>query len=316
MKAKRVAGALAVAAGCLVAAPGLATEVVKIVVPFAAGGPADQIARIVAPGLSQALGKSVIVENRGGAGGTVGVAYAAKAAPDGATLLLTTSSLVMSAGTTPKLPCDPRKDVEPVYLLGEVQTMLAVRPNLGVDTLKELTAKAAQTKLNYGSTGVGGTMHIGAELYARTAHVPLVHIPYRGAAPALVDLMAGTVDLVNADVPVLKPYIQDGRLKGLVIFDTRRSPLLPDIPTAQEAGMPQLLMTNWYGIFVPAGVAPALRQALAQALAKTVKQPDVAAKLADAGFSNPQDTAAFKQRLDADFARWVPWLKAAGIRTE
>ncbi|WP_454692662.1 Bug family tripartite tricarboxylate transporter substrate binding protein [Achromobacter aloeverae] len=313
---RRLACAVLVAAGCCVAAPVPATEVVKIVVPFAPGGPADQIARIVAPGLSQALGKSVIVENRGGAGGTVGAAYASKAPADGATLLLTTSSLVMSAGTTPRLPYDPRKDLEPVYLLGEVQTMLAVRPGLGVDTLKALTAKAARTKLNYGSTGVGSTMQIGAELYARAAKVPLVHIPYRGAAPALVDLMAGTIDLVNADVPVLKPYIQDGRLKGLVIFDTRRSPLLPDIPTAQEAGMPQLLMTNWYGVFVPAGVPAKTKQALADALARTVKQPAVAAKLADAGFSNPQDTAAFQKRLDADFARWVPWLKQAGIRTE
>jgi tripartite-type tricarboxylate transporter receptor subunit TctC len=312
----RVAAVVAVVVRGLMPAPAVAAEVIKIVVPFAAGGPADQIARNVAPPLSQLLGKSVIVENRGGAGGTVGVAYAAKAAPDGTTILLTTSSLVMSAGTTPKLPYDPRKDIEPVYLLGEVQTMLAVRPNLGVDNLKALASKAGQTKLNYGSTGVGSTMQIGAELFARTAKVPLVHIPYRGAAPALVDLMAGTIDLVNADVPVLKPYIQDGRLKGLVIFDTRRSPLLPDVPTAQEAGMPQLQMTNWYGVFVPSGVSPQLRQALAEALDKTVKQPDIAAKLADAGFSNPQNTAAFKKRLDADFARWVPWLKEAGIRTE
>ncbi|KMM25700.1 hypothetical protein L540_18880 [Bordetella pseudohinzii] len=299
------------------AAPALAADVVKIIVPFAPGGPADQIARIVAPGLGKALGKTAVVENRGGAGGTVGTAYAAKAAPDGATLLLTTSSLVLSAGTTPRLPYDPRKDLEPVYLLGEVQTMLAVRPGLGVNSLQDLVAKAKGAhKLNYGSTGVGGTMHVGAELFARTAHVPLVHIPYRGAAPALMDLIAGNVDLVNADVPVLKPYIQEGRIKGLVIFDTRRSPLLPDIPTAQEAGMPELQMSNWYGVMVPRGMAPERKQALARALAQTVRLPDVQARLADAGFSHPQDTAAFQARLASDFDRWVPWLKAAGIRTE
>jgi len=300
-----------------VSVPTLAGSVVKIVVPFSAGGPTDQIARIVAPGLSQALGKTVVVENRGGAGGTVGTGYAAKAAPDGDTILLTTSSLVLSAGTTAKLPYDPRHDLEPVYLLGEVQTMLAVRPDLGVNTLQELIDKAKGPKqLNYGSTGVGGTMHVGAELFARTAHVPLVHIPYRGAAPALVDLMAGNVDLVNADVPVLKPYIEDGRIKGLVIFDTKRSALLPDIPSAKEAGMPELQMSNWYGVLVPKGFPDDQRKALAQGLAHTVKQPDVAKKLAEAGFTNPQDTAGFKARLNADFDRWVPWLKAAGIRTE
>ena len=299
------------------AMPAQSTDVVKIVVPFSAGGPTDQIARIVAPGLSEALGKTVIVENRGGAGGTVGAAYAAKAKPDGSTILLSTSSLVLSAGTTSNLPYDARQDLEPVYLLGEVQTMLAVRPGLNVESLQALIAKAKGPKnLNYGSTGVGGTMHVGAELLARTAKVPLVHIPYRGAAPALVDLMAGNIDLVNADVPVLKPYIQDGRIQGLVIFDKRRSPLLPDIPTAEEAGMPELQLTNWYGVLVPKGMPVAARQELEQALDETVHRPEVGAKLADAGFSNPQNAAAFKARWEADFERWLPWLKEAGIRTE
>ena len=304
-------------ASSAVAVSAWATDIVKMVVPFSAGGPSDQIARIVAPGLSDALGKTVVVENRGGAGGTVGAGYVAHAKPDGGTILLTTSSLVLSAGTTSTLPYDPRNDLEPVYLLGEVQTMLAVRPDLGVNTLQELVDKAKGPKqLNYGSTGVGGTMHVGAELFARTAHVPLVHVPYRGAAPALVALMAGNVDLVNADVPVLKPYIQDGRIKGLVIFDTKRSALLPDIPTANEVGMPELQMSNWYGVLVPKGFPEDQRDALERGLADTLKRPDVAKKLAEAGFTNPQGTAEFKARLNADFDRWVPWLKAAGIRRE
>jgi len=293
-----------------------APETVKMIVPFAAGGPADLIARVVAPGLSEALGKTVVVDNRGGAGGTIGANVVAKAAPDGLTLLLTTSSLVLSAGTTPKLPYDPRKDLTPVYLLGEVQSMLAVRADLGVSNLAELTAKARSGKLNYGSTGVGGTMHVAAELYAKTIKTPLVHVPYRGAGPALLDLVAGTIDLVNADVPVLKPYITEGRIKGIVIFDTRRAPLLPDIPTAPEAGMPELQLTNWYGVLLPAATPPALRQQIAAALAKVVQQPDVAARLAEAGFSNPRDTSGFQSRLDADFERWIPWLRDANIRTE
>jgi tripartite-type tricarboxylate transporter receptor subunit TctC len=292
-------------------------DTIRIIVPFAAGGPADQIARIVQGPLGTALSKAVMVDNRGGAGGVIGVGLAAKAPPDGATLLLTTSSFVITAGTTPNLPYNPRKDFEPVYLLGEVQTMLVVRPTLGVNTLAELVTRArGPSLLNYGSTGVGGTMHIGAELFSKAANAPMVHIPYRGAAPALMDLMAGTVDLVNADVPVLRPYVKDGRIKALVIYDTRRSPQLPDVPTAVEAGMPALQMTNWYGVLVPAGTPVEVRKRLEDTLAGIVRQPEVAARLAEAGFSNPRDHAGFKARLDADFERWLPWLKEANIRAE
>ena len=293
------------------------SDTIRIVVPFAAGGPADQIARIVATPLGIQLGKTVVVDNRGGAGGVIGVGVVAKSPGDGQTLLLTTSSFVITAGTTPNLPYNPRRDLEPVYLLGEVQTMLVVRPTLGVNTLAELAAKAkGPAKLNFGSTGVGGTMHIGAELFSIAAGAPMVHIPYRGAAPALVDLMAGVVDLVNADVPVLRQYVKDGRIKALVIYDTKRSPQLPDVPTAAEAGMPSLNMTNWYGVLVPASTPADVRARLGAALANVVRQPDVAARLAEAGFSNPRDHAGFQTRLDADFERWLPWLKQANIRTE
>ncbi|NYT39055.1 tripartite tricarboxylate transporter substrate binding protein [Allopusillimonas soli] len=295
-----------------------AADTINMIVPFSAGGPTDLIARTIAPSLSDKLGKTVVVENHGGAGGTIGANLAAHAKPDGHTILLTTSSLILSTGTRSKLPFDARKDLMPVYLLGEVQTMLAVNPKLGVDTLQELIDKARGTPegLNYGSTGVGGTMHVGAELLRKAADIPLVHVPYRGAAPALVALMAGQVDLVNADVPVLQPYIKDGRLKGLVIYDTRRSPLLPDIPTASEAGMPALQMTNWYGVLVPAGTPDSFRKTLEGALNEVVHEPEIAAKLAQAGFSNPKDTAGFQARLDQDFGKWLPWLKANNIHTD
>lgn len=306
------------ACAALAIAPGAnAADTIKLIVPFSAGGPTDQIARIIAPGLSDALGKTVIVDNRGGAGGVIGDALAAKAPPDGNTLLLTTSSLVITAGTTPNLPYDPRTAFDPIYLLGKVQTMLAVRPSLGVNTLAELVAKAKATPkgLNYGSTGVGGTMQIGAELFRHAADVPLVHIPYRGAAPALVALMGGQVDLVNADVPVLLPYIKEGRIKGLVIYDTKRSKLLPEIPDAVEAGMPSLQMSNWYGVLAPAGTPEATRKKIEDSLAKVVHQPDVAAKLAAVGFNDPMGAAAFKAMLASDFDRWLPWLKKMGIHT-
>ncbi len=294
-----------------------ASDSIKVIVPFAAGGPADLVARIVSAPLSIALGKPVIVDNRGGAGGVIGVAAAAKAPPDGNTLLLTTSSFVITAGITPNLAYNPRKDLEPIYLLGEVQTMLAVRSSLGVSSMAELIAKAkGPNKLNYGSTGVGGTMHIGAELFGKAANVSVVHIPYKGAAPAINDLMAGTVDFVNADVPILRSYVKDGRIKALVIYDTKRSPLLPDVPTAVEAGLPGMLMSNWYGVLVPAGTSAEAKKRLEDAFAKVVRQPDVAARLADAGFMNPRDAAGFKTLLDSSFERWLPWLKEANIRAD
>jgi len=294
-----------------------ASDSIRIIVPFAAGGPADQIARIISTPLAIALGKTAVVDNRGGAGGVIGVSLASKAPTDGNTLLLTTSSFVITAGITPNLSYNPRKDLEPVYLLGEVQTMLAVRNNLGVNTLAELITKAkGSNKLNYGSTGVGGTMHIGAELFGKAANVQVVHIPYKGAAPAITDLIAGTVDFVNADVPILRNYVKDNRIKALVIYDTKRSPLLPDVPTAVEAGLPNMLMSNWYGVLVPAGVSIENRKRIEEALAKVVKQPDVAAKLTDAGFMNPKDANGFKARLEADFDRWIPWLKEANIKAE
>jgi tripartite-type tricarboxylate transporter receptor subunit TctC len=293
-----------------------AADTIKVIVPFSAGGPTDTIARTISDDLGKALGKTVIVENRGGAGGVIGVGTAAKSPADGSTLLLTTSSLVITAGTTPKLSYDPRKDVVPVYLLGEVQTMLAVRPSLGVKTLAELVAKAKEGNLKYGSTGVGGTMHIGAELLSKATGAKMLHVPYRGAAPALMALMSDTVDLVNADVPVLQPYIKSGKLQGIVIYDTRHSPQLPDIPTATEAGLPELQMTNWYGVFVPAGTPADVRKKIETALDKVVHKPEIAAKLAAAGFSNPKNAAGFKARLDADFDRWLPWLKQANITTD
>lgn len=305
-----------VALAAILATPAKAAETIKLLVPFAAGGPTDLFARIIAPDLGKELGGTVIVENRGGAGGTIGTAAATREKADGRTLLLTTSALVLSAGTMASVPYDAQKDVEPVYLLGEVQTMIAVRPSLGVNDLKGLVEKAKGTKLNYGSTGSGGTMHLGAELFAKSAKVAMEQIAYRGAAPALTDLIAGSVDLVNADVPILRQYVKDGRLKGLVIFDTKRSALLPEIPNAVEAGMPDLMLTNWYGVLMPKGASPEQKQKIADAIAKVVKQPQIAAKLADNGLTDPQDTAAFKARLDADFARWLPWLKANGIRAE
>lgn len=312
-------GIFAFVVGCFalfVSGPARAADIVTMIVPFAAGGPADQLARIVGPGLGTALNKTIIVENRGGAGSAIGTAYAATQPPNGRTMLLTTSAYVINAGIRSKLAFNPRTDLVPLYMIGEVQTMLVSRANLGVTSLSDLVAKARAGKLNYGASGIGGTMHIGAELFARTANVTIVHVPFSGAAPTTTALLSDVVDLLNGDVPGLRPYVLDGRIKGLAIFDKKRSPLLPDIPTAAEAGMPELQLTNWYGVFVPKGTPADIMKQQAEAFEKVVRQPDMVAKLAELGFSNPENMADFTARVQADFDRWLPWLAAAGIRID
>lgn len=298
----------------LVAAPGAANDVVRLVVPFSAGGPVDQVARILAPGLEDALGATVVVENRGGAGGTVGTNYVAKSPPDGRTVLMATSGFVISSQTTANLPYDPYEDLEPLALVGQVQTLLVVRPSLGVNTLAELVKLAKSGKpLSFGSTGVGGTMHVGGELLNHAAGIQALHVPYRGAAPAITALMAGEVDMVNADVPVLQPYVKSGRVKALVIYDTKHSVELPDVPDAVEAGYPQLLMSNWYSAMVPAGTPQATKQKLEQAFLAAIRRPDIAQRLSEAGLRGPMGTADFRKKLDAEFERWVPFLRDVGL---
>jgi len=302
---------------CAVSAPSLAADVVKLVVPFAAGGPVDQVARIIAPGLTAALGKTVVVENRGGAGGVVGANYVAKSPADGSTLLVATSGYVMSAGTMTQLPYDPRKDLEPVALIGQVQTLMIARPDLGVRTLRELVDKSKSgARISYGSSGVGSTMHIGGEMVNVYTGSKMLHVPYRGAAPAIADLLAGQIDALNADVTILAPYVREGKVRGLVLFDTQRSKQLPDVPTSVEAGYPDLQMSNAYGILAPAGTPAATRGQLEQAILKVVRSPEISERLGGMGLNGPMNTEEFKAKLASDFDRWIPFLKKTGIQVQ
>ncbi len=309
---------LAALLGLSLAAPRAeAAEVLRLMSGFAPGGPVDQIARVMAPALGAELGRTVVIETRAGAGGTIAAQAVARSPADGNTLLITTSSIVITAGTVPNLPYDPRRDLEPLYFLGPVQTMLVARPSLGVRNMAELVAKARRgDRLSYGSTGVGSTMHIGGELFSIATGTQPVHVPYRGAAPAITDLVAGNIDMLNADIPVLRPFVQDRRLIPMVIYDTQRSPQLPDVPTATEVGLPGLDMSNWYAVFAPAGVPEPLMRELEAGLARARANPEVVARLAEAGFGPPLDRVAFRARFMADFDRWVPFVRQAGIRAE
>jgi tripartite-type tricarboxylate transporter receptor subunit TctC len=310
------AAGLSCAAALLLATPGLA-DTVKIVVPFAAGGPVDQLARILAAELGGKLGADVIVDDRGGAGGAIGSEIVARAAPDGNTVLLASlGSQVLSPLLKPPTAYDPVKSFAPVMLVGAVPSLLVVSQQLGVTGMKDLLAKAKAQKLTYGSAGPGTTMNIAVEMLNAAAGVKITHVPYRGAAPALNDLLGGHVDMLNADLPVLLPLVKAGSVKPVALFATERSPLLPDLPTTKELGLPSVVMENWYGIFLPAGTPLPVRDKLEMALFAVIATPSVKQRFADNGMHGTLGHDAFAARLTQEFATWPQTIGQLGITGE
>ena len=304
------------AAFLLLVAPALA-ETVKIVVPFAAGGPVDQLARILANGLGPQIGADVIVEDKGGAGGAIGSEAVARSAPDGRTMLLASlGSQVISPTLRTPTGYDPVKGFDPVMLVGSVPSLLVVSPKLGVSSLKELIAKAKSQTMTYGSAGPGTTMNIAGELFNAGAGLKISHVPYRGAAPAINDLLGGHVDMLNADFPVLLPLVKSDSIKALALFGTERSPLLPDVPTTAELGLPSVVMENWYGIFLPAGTPPEAREKLEKALFAVLAMPSIKERLAANGMHGTLGSEAFKARLSKEFPYWQDTIKNLGITAE
>ncbi len=305
------------AAALAVATPAMA-DTVKIIVPFAAGGPVDQWARVLAHGLGPLLGADVIVEDKGGAGGAIGSETVARATPDGKTILLASlGSQVISPVLRPPHGYDPVKSFEPVMLVGAVPTLLVIGPKSGASTLKELIAKAKSGQaMAYGSAGPGTTMNIAGELLNSAAGLKVAHVPYRGAAPAISDLMGGQIDMLNADFPVLLPLVKAGKVKALALYGTERSPLLPDVPTTTELGLPDVVMENWYGVLLPTGTPAAVRDKLEKALFEVVAQPAVKERFASQGMHGTLGGAAFAARLAKEFPYWQATIKKLGIKAE
>lgn len=308
---------LALCVATFLAAPAVA-ETIKIVVPFAAGGPVDQLARVLAHELGPQLNADVVVENKGGAGGALGSETVARAAPDGRTMLLASlGSQVISPVLKPPGGYDPVKSFEPVMLVGSVSTLLVVGPKLGVSSLKDVIDKAkAGQAMTYGSAGPGTTMNIAGELLNASAGTKISHVPYRGAAPALNDLMGGHVDMLNADMPVLLPMVKAGTVKAVALFGPERSPLLPEIPTTKELGLPDVVMENWYGIFLPAGTPKDVADKLEKALFKVVELPAVKERFVANGMHDTLGSVAFKARLEKEFPYWQATIKKLGISGE
>jgi tripartite-type tricarboxylate transporter receptor subunit TctC len=314
----RLTGRLAAlcCAGSLFATPAFA-ETIKFVVPFAAGGPVDQWARIITAELGAKLGADVIVDDRGGAGGAIAAEYVAHSTPDGTTVLFgSLGACVLSPILKPPSAYDPVKDLVPVMRIGAVPSLLVVNNELGVTTMAELIAKAKAQKLTYGSAGPGTTMNIAVEMLKMAAGVQITHVPYRGAAPAITDLLGDHVDMLNADLPVLMPLAKAGKLKAIALFAPERTPLMPDLPTTREAGLPGVIMENWYGVLAPAGTPVAVRDKLEKALLAIVASPSVQQRIADNGLHDTLDHRAFAALLKQEFAEWPAEIQKLGITGE
>jgi len=292
-------------------------ETVKIVVPFAAGGPVDQLARILTPELAAQLKADVIVDDRGGAGGAIGSALVAHAAPDGDTILLSSmGAQVLGPILKPPTTYDPLKSFLPVVMVATMPSLLVVNHELGVGTMKDLIAKAKTQKLTYGSAGPGTTMNIAVEMLNTAAGVKITHVPYRGAAPAINDLLGGHVDMLNADLPVLLPLVKAGTVTPIALFASERTPLLPDLPTTKELGLPSVVMESWYGAFLPAGTPTQIRDRLEQALLAVVATSAVKQRFAELGMHGTLGHEAFEARLKKDWAQWPETIKTLGITGE
>jgi tripartite-type tricarboxylate transporter receptor subunit TctC len=293
-------------------------DTIKIVVPFAAGGPVDQLARIVGNELGPKLGVDVIVENRGGAGGALGNDLVAHAPPDGSTILLgSLGSQVLSPILKPPTTYDAAGAFAPVMLVGSVPSFLVVSPNLGVSDLKALIALAKSGRqLTYGSAGLGTTMNIAGEMLNAAAGLKIAHVPYRGAAPAISDLLGGHVDMLSADLPVLLPLITAGSVKPLALLGTQRSPLLPTVPTTVELGLSGVVMENWYGVFVPVATPPAVQGKLESALFAVIERPSIKERMVESGMRGTLGADAFKAKLPEEFVFWRNTIRTLSITSE
>ena len=292
-------------------------DTVKIVVPFAAGGPIDQLARLLAPELGPQLKADVIVDDRAGAGGAIGAEFVARATPDGNTMLLASmGGQVLGPILRPPTTYDPIKSFEPVMMVATMPSLLVVNRELGVGSMKDLIAKAKARKLTYGSAGPGTTMNIAVEMLNAAANVKIIHVPYRGAAPAITDLLGGHVDMLNADLPVLLPLVKAGTVTPIALFAPERTPLLPDLPTTKELGLPSVVMESWYGAFLPAGTPAPIRDRLEQALFAVVATPLVKERFAELGMHGTLGHEAFEARLKKDWAQWPETIKTLGITGE
>jgi len=303
----------------MAAAQDFPTRSIRLIVPFPPGGPNDIIARVVGQRMSELTKQPVLIDNRGGQAGVLGTDAVAKANPDGYTIGIVSASALVISPTMEKVPYDVAKDFAPVTLVVTVPEMLVVASNVPAKNMAELVAlaKAQPGKLNFASAGVGGLPHLAGELFKLTAKIDIVHVPYRGAAPAINDLLGQQVQMTFLDLPVLLPHIKVGTLRPIALGAPRRAPTAPDVPTTAEVGMPDLLIENWYGMIAPAKTPNNIVAALNRIANEAMAVPSVNEKLADQGLTVAGDTPEhFRGFIDAETKKWAKVIKDAGVATE
>ena len=291
---------------------------IKLIVPFPAGGPNDIIARVVGQRMSELLRQPVVIDNRGGQAGVLGTDAVAKAVPDGYTIGIVSASALVISPSMEKVAYDVQKDFAPVTLVVTVPEMLVVASNVPAKNMAELVAlaKAHPGKLNFASAGVGGLPHLAGELFKLTAKIDVVHVPYRGAAPAINDLLGQQVQMTFLDLPVILPHIKAGSLRPIALGAPARAPTAPDVPTTAEVGMPDLLIENWYGMIAPAGTSPVIVASLNRIATAAMGDPAVKEKLADQGLTVVGDTPEhFRIFIGSETAKWAKVINDAGLAT-
>ncbi|MCJ0764030.1 Bug family tripartite tricarboxylate transporter substrate binding protein [Variovorax terrae] len=313
-----VAGGLGLLAAPFVRAQASAGSV-RLVVPFTPGTGIDLIARLVAPQLAERLKRPFFVDNKAGASGNIGTQEVARAAPDGNTLLVTVSTLVMAPALYPKLGFDPLTDLAPVSLTSRGQLLLVAGPTAKVDSLSGLIAyaKSHPGELNYGSPGAGTPHHLAMELLKNRARISLTHISYRGTAPAVTDLLGGQIDVMFLPIHVALQHVKTGKLRALAISSDQPSPLLPQVPPLRTLNLGDLNVDMWYGVLAPGGTPRAIIEPLNKELREILAKPAIASAFEVQGMTPESSTSeAFKQLMTADAKRWGDLIKAQGITAE
>jgi tripartite-type tricarboxylate transporter receptor subunit TctC len=295
------------------------TKPVTVIVPYAVGGTTDIVARLVTTQIGNGLGQPMVVDNRAGGGGNIGWGAVARSAPDGHTLLTTEMSFTIAPALGTKQPFDPKKDFAHIITAAAAPHVLVVNPSVPAKTVQEFiaAAKAQPGKLNYGSGGNGTNTHLGGELFKREAAIDLTHVPYKGAGQVLQDLMGGQVQALVTSLPTALPHIKSGKLRALMVTSEKRSPLLPDVPSAKEAGLPRVAMDFWVGFSAPAGTSQPVIDKLNKAITDALNSADGRKRLAEQGLEPvPNSPTQASQLVAAEMQRWGAVVKAAGIKAD
>jgi len=294
------------------------SKTIKIIVPFAAGGTSDALARLLGQKLQDVLKQTVVVENRAGAGGVIGADVVAKSPPDGYTLLLgTIASHAINPALQPKMPYDATKDFAPVFFVGNIANVLLVGAQQPMKNVKELiaAAKAKPGTLAYGTPGAGSSQHLSGEKFALDAGVELIHVPYKGSGPSVQDLIAGQIPMSFDTALTALPFITSGKIRALAVTTAKRAKVLPDVPTLAESGLKGFDVASWQAIFAPAGTPPAIVKRLNDELTKIVAQTEVAARLYTMGVENvPMTPAQFGDFQRAEVTKWAKIVKDGKVR--